>query len=99
MSPSDELASLTDRKQKMSPADKPTQVLNWLDQDLSDRPHLITTYIPNVDQQGHKGGPESTEVEEALGLVDDFVGDLVSGIQDRNLTDIVNVVIVSDHGE
>lgn len=99
MSPSDELASLTDRKQKMSPADKLTQVLNWLDQDLSDRPHLITTYIPNVDQQGHKGGPESTEVEEALGLVDDFVGDLVSGIQDRNLTDIVNVVIVSDHGE
>jgi predicted AlkP superfamily pyrophosphatase or phosphodiesterase len=83
----------------MSPADKLTQVLNWLDQDLSDRPHLITTYIPNVDQQGHKGGPESVEVEEALGLVDDFVGNLVLGIQDRNLTDIVNVVVVSDHGE
>jgi predicted AlkP superfamily pyrophosphatase or phosphodiesterase len=38
-------------------------------------------------------------VEEALGLVDDFVGNLVLGIQDRNLTDIVNVVVVSDHGE
>lgn len=82
----------------MKPVQKLAQVFDWLDMPIHSRPHLITTYIPNVDQMGHKDGPESAEVEEALSLVDDFVGDVVDGLALRNLSEIVNVIIVSDHG-
>jgi predicted AlkP superfamily pyrophosphatase or phosphodiesterase len=83
----------------MTPADKLAQVTEWFDLPITMRPQLITTYIPNIDQMGHKGGPDSDLVENALKLVDDFIGGVVTAIDRRNLTDIVNVLIVSDHGE
>jgi len=82
----------------MTPNDKLNQVLAWLDMPLNTRPQLITTYIPNIDQMGHKGGPTSSEVEGALELVDHFIGNLVESLAQRNLSEIINVVIVSDHG-
>lgn len=85
-------------EQKMMPSDKLTQVTDWLDLPITRRPQLITTYIPNIDQMGHKGGPDSELVENALGLVDKFIGGVVAALDQRNLTDIVNVLIVSDHG-
>lgn len=83
----------------MNPNDKLTQVMDWLDLPINTRPQLITTYIPNIDQMGHKGGPVSAEVDGALELVDHFIGDLVESLAQRNLSEIINVVIVSDHGE
>lgn len=62
------------------------------------RPQFIASYVPNVDSVGHKFGPNSTDVSESLGKVDAMLGDLFKGIEERNLTDIVNIVIVSDHG-
>ncbi|KAE8446453.1 hypothetical protein EG329_011916 [Mollisiaceae sp. DMI_Dod_QoI] len=47
------------------------------------RPQLIAAYVPNVDGDGHLYGPNSTEIR---------------GLEKRNLTSIVNVVVVSDHG-
>lgn len=82
----------------MTPSDKLAQILDWLDQPILRRPQLITTYIPNVDQMGHKGGPDSIEVEDALRLVDGFIGDVVESLTQRNLSEIINVLIVSDHG-
>ncbi|EAW14238.1 alkaline phosphatase family protein [Aspergillus clavatus NRRL 1] len=63
-----------------------------------ERPRLIAAYVPNVDADGHKYGPNSTEIRSTIIEVDNMLADLVSGLQDRNLTDIVNLVIVSDHG-
>lgn len=63
-----------------------------------ERPQLIAFYVPNVDAHGHKYGPNSTEIRGTISSVDDMLGTLFSGLQDRNLTEIVNVVIVSDHG-
>lgn len=63
-----------------------------------DAPSLIFNYMPEVDQAGHRGGPESSDVETALGVVDGFIGDVVSEIEARNLTHIVDLIVLSDHG-
>ncbi|KAI9926490.1 hypothetical protein MW887_004255 [Aspergillus wentii] len=65
---------------------------------VSERPQLIAAYVPNIDADGHNYGPNSTETRSTIARVDEMLGDLFSGIKDRNLTDIVNIVIVSDHG-
>lgn len=62
------------------------------------RPQLIAAYVPNVDQHGHLYGPNSTEIRTTITDVDTMLDQLFQGLKSRNLTDIVNVVIVSDHG-
>ncbi|KAF2088229.1 nucleotide pyrophosphatase family protein [Saccharata proteae CBS 121410] len=62
------------------------------------RPQLIAVYVPNVDADGHNYGPNSTEIRKTINDVDTMLFELFTGLQDRNLTGIVNVVIVSDHG-
>lgn len=36
--------------------------LKWLDLPYDDRPQLITVYCPQIDQEGHRGGPHSNKV-------------------------------------
>ena len=62
------------------------------------RPQLIAAYVPVVDADGHKFGPNSTEIWDTISSVDDMLHNLFRGLDERNLTDIVNVVVVSDHG-
>ena len=62
------------------------------------RPQLIAAYVPNIDTNGHKYGPNSTEVNQTISKVDDMLDSLFVGLEERNLTDVVNIVIVSDHG-
>ena len=62
------------------------------------RPQLIAAYVPNVDAEGHLHGPNSTEITSTISQVDTMLADLLSGLHTRNLTELVNIVIVSDHG-
>ncbi|KAI9802519.1 MAG: hypothetical protein M1833_001591 [Piccolia ochrophora] len=62
------------------------------------RPQLIAAYVPVVDSDGHKYGPNSSEIMTTIQHVDDMLHDVFAGLEERNLTNIVNVVIVSDHG-
>lgn len=62
------------------------------------RPQLVLAYVPNVDSDGHKYGPNSTEIRTTISNADMMMGYLLSGLQNRNLTDVVNIVVVSDHG-
>ena len=62
------------------------------------RPQLIAAYVPNVDSMGHKYGPNSTEVWDIISSVDDMLRNIFIGLEERNLTNLVNVVVVSDHG-
>ncbi|KAF2468129.1 Phosphodiest-domain-containing protein [Lindgomyces ingoldianus] len=73
------------------PLDTPTR----LDQP---RPQLIAAYVPNVDGDGHKYGPNSTEIRQTIRNADAMLESILHGLQERNLTEIVNVVVVSDHG-
>ncbi|PQE30137.1 type I phosphodiesterase nucleotide pyrophosphatase protein [Rutstroemia sp. NJR-2017a WRK4] len=62
------------------------------------RPQLIAAYVPNVDADGHLYGPNSTEIRVTISDVDTMLDNLFRGLETRNLTNIVNVVVVSDHG-
>lgn len=36
--------------------------LNWLDLSYDERPQMISVYVQQVDQEGHRGGPNSPKV-------------------------------------
>lgn len=74
------------------------QVLAWLDAPKDERPDIITLYFSDVDGAGHRHGPDSREVEEAIERVDAYLGQLVAGLEDRGTLDEVNLIITSDHG-
>ncbi|KAL8933305.1 MAG: hypothetical protein Q9216_006431 [Gyalolechia sp. 2 TL-2023] len=61
------------------------------------KPQFIAAYVPVIDINGHRYGPNSTEVNATLREVDTIFGHLLKGLQQRHLTEIVNVVVVSDH--
>lgn len=63
-----------------------------------ERPQLIAAYVPVVDADGHTYGPNSTEIQRTIARVDAMLYDLFNGLDRRNLTNIVNIVVVSDHG-
>ncbi|EJT70416.1 ectonucleotide pyrophosphatase/phosphodiesterase 1 [Gaeumannomyces tritici R3-111a-1] len=62
------------------------------------RPQLIAAYVPNVDADGHTFGPNSTEIRKTIKDVDNMLDQIFQGLEKRNLTSIVNVIVVSDHG-
>jgi len=62
------------------------------------RPQLVALYVPNVDSDGHRYGPNSTEIRLTIENADNMLDDIFKGLEQRNLTSIVNVIIVSDHG-
>ncbi|KAJ1552882.1 hypothetical protein HK405_009708, partial [Cladochytrium tenue] len=74
------------------------QILSWLDLPRATRPTFLALYASDVDGAGHGYGPDSAEVDAALGRVDGMFGQLAAGLRARNLTGSVNVVVVSDHG-
>ncbi|KAK5663176.1 hypothetical protein OQA88_6593 [Cercophora sp. LCS_1] len=77
---------------------KVDRVLSFLDLPDEDRPQIIAAYVPNVDSDGHKYGPNSTEIRATIQNVDAMLDQIFKGIEDRHLTDWVNIIIVSDHG-
>ncbi|KGO70283.1 Type I phosphodiesterase/nucleotide pyrophosphatase/phosphate transferase [Penicillium italicum] len=85
---------------------KVDRILEFLDlpgledesQTTPERPQFIVAYVPNVDQDGHKFGPNSTEIRTTISEADRFVADIMTGLERRNLTEVVNIVVVSDHG-
>ncbi|KAJ7147177.1 alkaline-phosphatase-like protein [Mycena crocata] len=78
--------------------EKLDQLIKWIDLPFEERPQLLMAYEPSLDQAGHRAGPMSALVNKTLGEVDVFAKDLHTALQARNLTDIVDIVFVSDHG-
>lgn len=76
------------------------QVLKWIDvANVDDRPSLVCAYVPDIDQAAHKFGPESKQAVTAVRNVDAFIGKLRKElVEKRNLADVVDIVVVSDHG-
>jgi predicted AlkP superfamily pyrophosphatase or phosphodiesterase len=63
-----------------------------------ERPSFLTLYFSDVDNAGHRFGPETEETRAAVVKVDQSIGELVAGVERVGLRDRVNYVIVSDHG-
>ncbi|KAL4081232.1 alkaline-phosphatase-like protein [Scleroderma citrinum] len=85
-------------RDKVPLQEKLDQILQWIDMDIADRPELIMAYEPSLDQAGHAWGPMSKAVNETLRSVDVFAHSLHHEILARNLSDIADVIFVSDHG-
>ncbi|EIW74717.1 Phosphodiest-domain-containing protein [Coniophora puteana RWD-64-598 SS2] len=78
--------------------EKLDQILTWVDLPVETRPQLVLAYEPSLDQAGHLTGPLSLLVNTTLAEVDVFAKELQESLADRNLTDIVDIIFVSDHG-
>jgi predicted AlkP superfamily pyrophosphatase or phosphodiesterase len=72
------------------------QVLAWLKEPETARPHFITLYYSDVDHAGHAYGPDAPETRAAVGKLDGLVGKLHAALEATGLP--VDLVVVSDHG-
>ena len=73
------------------------KVLEWLNLPANERPHMITMYFPDMDNTGHRYGPNNDEkLKASLFELDQHLGNLFDGVKQTNLA--VNIIIVSDHG-
>lgn len=72
------------------------QVVKWLEKPASERPHLITFYMPEVDKAGHRYGPNANETETSVHYADRAIEKLFEAVEKTGLP--VNYVFLSDHG-
>lgn len=74
------------------------RVLQWLQLAPERRPHLVTAYIHDVDDAGHRVGPDDARVGDAIREADRAIGRLLDGIASLPFAARVNLIVVSDHG-
>ena len=73
-------------------------VLEWLSEEGTTRPRVVTLYSETLDAAGHSHGPDSDELRAGLREVDADIGRLLDGLAKRSLLGTVNLIITSDHG-
>ena len=78
--------------------DRINQVLRWIDYTKEKQPSFISLYFSHTDTYGHKYGPESNEIKDAIKEMDRTMGVLLSGLVERKMINSVNIMLVSDHG-
>jgi len=83
---------------KVTPDQRVDKVLTWLDQPASQRPTFLTLYFDAVDHAGHKYGPDTPQVDDALRETDAAMTRLVQGLRQRGLFDKINLIVLADHG-
>lgn len=83
---------------KVPNQDRVDEVLGWLKLSDNERPSFISLYFSDTDQMGHKFGPDSPEVQNAIRAVDESIGQLISGLDQLGILNQTNVLVVSDHG-
>ena len=73
------------------------QMLEWLRLPEKNRPHLITGYFSDMDDAGHRYGPNNDEeIGKAVLRLDEDFGRLFEGVRALGLP--VHIILVSDHG-
>ena len=74
------------------------QVLAWLRLPADSAPALVLLYLGDVDEAGHASGPDAPQTDSAIARVDSAIGRLQDGLAASGLTDLVDLLVVSDHG-
>ena len=73
------------------------KVFDWLQLPEAERPRLITLYFSDMDDTGHRYGPNNDEeLKKTLFRLDHELGALFEGLKSFDLP--IHVVLVSDHG-
>jgi predicted AlkP superfamily pyrophosphatase or phosphodiesterase len=73
-------------------------VLERLARPAAERPRFLTFYTEVVDDAGHHNPNASVAVDSAITRADAAIGELVAGIERLGLRDVVDLVVVADHG-
>lgn len=73
-------------------------VLKWMTLGNEKEIDFGTLYFSFVDSEGHRHGPDSEEVVQAISEADSLMGYLIDQMKSKNLFDSTNILIVSDHG-
>lgn len=73
-------------------------VISWMTLNNENEIDLASLYFHFVDTQGHRFGPDSDELVEAVKKADELVGYLMERLKESDLSAITNTMIVSDHG-
>jgi len=74
-----------------------SKVFDWLQLPEDERPQLITMYFSDMDDTGHRYGPDNDEqLSKTLKRLDRELGALFEGLKSLDLP--INIVLVSDHG-
>lgn len=76
--------------------DRVEKVIEWFKLPLRKRPHFVSLYFSDVDSAGHRYGPLSFGVRQAVFKVDRSLKDLFRQLAQLNLD--LNIIITSDHG-
>jgi predicted AlkP superfamily pyrophosphatase or phosphodiesterase len=79
-------------------SERVAQVLEWFDLPVEERPSFVTLYFEDVDNAAHRWGTDHEETRAAIRAVDEALGWLLSGLDERGLANRVNIVVTSDHG-
>lgn len=66
---------------------------NSLDVIRSDMPDLLFIHFHEIDDMGHTYGPDSTEYEDAIIRVDDYLSNILQGLPEDSF-----IIIFADHG-
>ncbi len=74
------------------------QAIQWLKLPPDKRPALILLYFSDTDTWGHRKGPDSPEVRQAIMQMDSLVGMLMDSLRAMGIFQKTNIMIVSDHG-
>jgi len=74
------------------------QVISWLKMPLNKRPGLVFLYFDEPDGIAHRYGPEHQETAEVVSYVDSVLGYLRSEISKLEYGELVNLIVLSDHG-
>src|SRR3546814_7740950 len=82
--------------QHVSGAQRVNAVLDWLRRPADIRTAFVTLYFDIVDTAGHSFGPDSAEVNKAIGEVAARIGELVAGL--ATMWHTAKMMIGADHG-
>lgn len=73
-------------------------VMTWMDPQGEVNADFGTLYFSFVDSRGHRFGPDSPEVDEAVQEMDSILGYLLDQVEETGLDEHLNILLVSDHG-
>ncbi len=73
-------------------------IIKWLELPEEKRPHLMFLYFSDTDDFGHRYGPDSPQINEAIQLLDSHIGTLQAKLDSIGFADKINLIVLSDHG-
>lgn len=73
-------------------------IMTWMDPLGSVQADFGSLYFSFVDETGHEHGSNSAEIDRAVLRADSLLGHLFQKMEEHNLSDQLNMIVLSDHG-